>query len=221
MTARYDDLGTAQSVFDRDHVGAEAIADVVIFNHDPFALGHDRFKFSKIENHVRAIEPAHRAAHDFAGAILELLVNHFLLDLADTLHHRLLGGLRRDASKILRGDFHFNRVADLHLRFELASPAERDLILGIRHVLDHDQVRQRPDVAGLRIDVDPQIAGGADAFLRRRKQRGGKRFEQGLALDSALPLHVIQHCCYFRVHKTSSPQTKRSGTSFPTPSSAD
>src|SRR5262249_46465129 len=69
------------------------------------------------------------------------------------------------------------------------------------------------------VNVDPEIAGGTHAFLGGREQRGRKRFEQGLALDSALPLHVIQHCCYFRVHKTSSPQTKRSGTSFPTPSS--
>src|SRR5437016_5962417 len=55
MAPRNDDLGTTYSVLNRDDIGAEAIADVVIFDHNTFALRHDRFKFSKIENHVRAI----------------------------------------------------------------------------------------------------------------------------------------------------------------------
>src|ERR1700731_294562 len=116
MAARNDDLGTAQSVFDRDHISAESIADVVILHNDAFALRHDRFKFSKIENYVRTIEPADRAANDFTRAILELFVNHFLLDLANALHHRLLGGLSGDATKIFRGTSPFIPVPTLPAR---------------------------------------------------------------------------------------------------------
>ena len=68
----------------------------------------------------RAIEAAHRAADDFARAILELLVNHFLLDLANALHHRLLGGLRGDAAEIPRRHFHFHCVARFRVGFDFA-----------------------------------------------------------------------------------------------------
>src|SRR4029077_13209168 len=97
MTPRNDNFRPADSVLDRDDVGAQAIANVVVFHHHALSLRHDRLKFSEIENHVGTIEPADRAANDFARAVLELFVNHFLLDLANALHHRLLGGLGRDA----------------------------------------------------------------------------------------------------------------------------
>src|SRR5207302_1745121 len=85
MAARDDDLRSADSIFHRHDIGAEPIADVVVFDHNAFPLRHDRFEFSEIENHIRTIEAAHGAAHDFARAVLELLVNHFLLDLPDAL----------------------------------------------------------------------------------------------------------------------------------------
>src|SRR2546423_7776631 len=105
MAAGNDDLRPANSVLDRDHVGAQPIANIVIFNDDALALRHNGFKFSKIKNDVRTIEAADRPADDFAGPVLELFVNHFLLDLADALHHRLLGRLGRDPSEVLGGDF--------------------------------------------------------------------------------------------------------------------
>src|SRR5262249_55738356 len=148
MTSRNDDLRATQSIFHSDDVGAEAIADVVIFNHHALALRHYRFKFPKIENHVRAIKSPDSAADDFARAILEFFVNHFLLNLPDALHHRLLGSLRGDAAKISRRHFHLDRVANLSVRFDLARFAKRDLVLRIGDVLDHNEVRERADVAG-------------------------------------------------------------------------
>src|SRR5205823_4913338 len=68
MATRNDDLGTANAVFHRDHVGAEPVADIVIFDDHPFALGHDGLKFPKVENDVGAIETTHRSADDFASA---------------------------------------------------------------------------------------------------------------------------------------------------------
>src|SRR5207244_7227810 len=112
MAARDDDFRTAQSVFNGHNIRAETIADVVIFNNHSFTLRHDRLKFSKIENHIRTIEPAHSAADDLARAIFELLINHFLLDLANALHHRLLGSLRSDAAEIFWRDFYVDRLAN-------------------------------------------------------------------------------------------------------------
>ena len=113
MAARDDDLRAANAVLDRDDVRAEPIADVVVLDHDSLALRHDGFKFPKIENDIGAIEAPDRAADDFARAILELLVDHLLLDLADALHHRLLRGLRGDASEIFRRHFDFDSFADV------------------------------------------------------------------------------------------------------------
>jgi len=221
MTARDNDLRTAQSVFNRDDISPKTVADIIILHHHAFALRHDRLKFSEIENHVRTIKAAHSAADDLAGSVLELFINHFLLDLPNALHHRLFGSLRGDASKISRSHFHLDRVADFRVGFDPARLGERDLVLGICHLVDHNEVGEGADVAGPRVDVDPEITRGADTFLGCRKQRRGNRFEQDFAFDPALPLQVIQHGNEFSVHKTSSPQTKRSGTSFPTPISAD
>src|SRR5207248_4811780 len=190
----------------------EAVADIVIFHHHAFALRHDGLEFSKIENHVRAIEAAHRAADDYAGAVLKLLINHFLFDLPNALHHRLLGGLRGDASKISRRHFHLDSVADFRVQFDPARLGERDLVLRICHLVDHNEVGEGADVAAPRVDVDPQITGGADAFLRCGKQGRGNRFEQDFAFDPALPLQVIHQGNEFIANKAPSPPPTRRGT---------
>ena len=201
MTARDDDFRSANPVFHRNNVGTEAIAHVVIFDHDPFALWHDRFELAKIENHVGAIEAAHRPAHDFTGAILKFLVNHFLLDLTNALHHRLFRGLRGDPAKISRRYFHLDGVADFCVRLDLLRLAQGNFVLRIPDVINHHEVRECADIASSRINVDAQIARRPDAFFRRREQCVRHCFEQDFAFDPALPLQVIKHGNKFGVHK--------------------
>src|ERR1700693_3973360 len=43
----------------------------------------------------------------------------------------------------------------------------------VRDVVHHEQLGEGADFAGLRIDVDAQLARGAHTFLRRRKERVG------------------------------------------------
>ena len=170
MAARNDDLRAANPVFDRHDISAQPVADIVVFDHDAFALRHDRFEFSEIENHIRAIETPDRSADDLARAILELLINHFFLDLADALHHRLLRGLGGDASKILRRHFHFHFVADRRVRIDLARLGNGNLVRRIGDVIDHEQFGQGADLAGLRIDIDAKIARGARHSFSKRKE---------------------------------------------------
>ena len=92
--------GPRGAVFHGDDVGAEAVADVVILGLDPLAGGHDGLEFAEVDDDIRALEPADGAVDDLAGAVLELVINHLLLHLADALHHRLLGGLGGDAAEI-------------------------------------------------------------------------------------------------------------------------
>src|SRR5262249_24358364 len=165
MAARHDNLRTADSVFYRDNVRTEPITHVVIFHYHSLALRHDGLKFSKIENDIRAVEAPHCATDDFAGAIFELLVDHFFLSLANPLHHRLFRGLRRDASKIFRSYFHFDYVAHIRIRLDFARLRQLDLILRISDFIDDHKVCQRPDFPSLRIDVDTQLARSAHALL--------------------------------------------------------
>src|SRR4029077_21210484 len=120
MAARDNDHRAANSIVDRDDVGTQAVSDVVVFHHDAFTLRHNRLELSKIENHVRTIESANRAADDLARAVLELLVDHLFLDLANALHHRLLGSLSGDAAEVSRGDLNLNRLTELNIGLQAA-----------------------------------------------------------------------------------------------------
>ena len=157
MTARNYDFWTTNAVLDRDDVSAEPIADIVVFYRHTFPLRHDCFEFSKVQNYIRAIKAPNRATYDFSGAILELLVDHFLFDLTNALHHCLFGGLCCDAPKIARGHFHLDGVAHFGVRLDLARFGELDFVLRIAHMINYEQIRERADFAGLRVDVDPQI----------------------------------------------------------------
>ena len=137
VATRNDNLGAANAVFHRDHIGAEPVADVVIFDDHAFALGHDGFKFPKVENDIGAIETTHRSADDFASTIFELLVNHFLFDLANSLHHRLLRSLCSNATKISRCHFHLDRVTDTRVRLDFACSRKFDLVLWIADLIGH------------------------------------------------------------------------------------
>ena len=138
MAARDDNLRAADPVLHRNDVGAQPVPDVVIFDDHPFPLRHDRFELAEIEDHIGTVETPHGAADDLARAILELLVNHFLLDLADALHHRLLRGLGRDAPEVFRRHFDFHFTADGGVRIDPACLGYGDLVGRIRDLVDDE-----------------------------------------------------------------------------------
>ena len=107
-------------------------------------------------------------------------------------------------------------VADVRVRFDLARFGQGNFVLRIGHVVDHEQVGQGADLTRLRIDVDVEIARGADALLRGREQGVRDRLEQDFAFDPALPLQVIQHGNKFGVHKNiAARRQKRVGHQLP------
>src|SRR5207302_8119455 len=217
MTPRDNDFRPTNSIVHRHHISAQSVTDIVIFHHHALALRHDRFEFSEIENYIRAIETAHRSANDFARAVLELFINHFLLDLANALHHRLLGRLRGDAPEIFWRHFYFHNVADFCVRLDSARRRFRNFVLRIRHLVRHDQIREGANLTGLRIDIDAEFARSAHAFLGSGEQCVRDGFEQNLALNPALALEIIQHCYKFRVHKkqTETSRQNRVGHQLP------
>ena len=179
MASRNDDLRAANSIFHRDDVSAQAVSHVVVLDHHPFALRHDCFEFAQIENHIGAIEAADCSTDNLARAVLELLINHFLLDLANALHHRLFRCLRGDPSEILRRDFHLDFTANGRVRVKFARLGKRNLICRVRYIFDHEQFRQSADFAGLWIDVDPGDRATRSRFFSTRKGARWKRLRAG------------------------------------------
>src|SRR5262249_61593900 len=108
----------------------------------------------------------HGSTDNFAGTVLKLLVNHFLLSLPNSLHHGLLCSLRRDASEIFRRDFDFYSLTHVRVRFDFTRLRELDFILRIGYLINDNQICERADFASLAVDVDTQIAGGPNALFR-------------------------------------------------------
>ena len=102
VTTGEDDLRPTQLIVHRHHVGTDAISDVVILSGDPFARRHAGLELAEIDHHVVLFEAPHGPTHDVASPILELVIDHLLLRLAETLHHGLLGRLHRDPPEVLR-----------------------------------------------------------------------------------------------------------------------
>src|SRR5690606_38980363 len=113
MGAGKDDFQAATLVLDGEDVGADAVADVVLLRLHAFAGRHHALELAEVDQHVAAVEAADGAGNDVAGAVLELLVDHLLLRLAQTLHHRLFRGLHGDAAEILRRHVELELVAGL------------------------------------------------------------------------------------------------------------
>ena len=192
MAAGEDDLRAARGVLDGDDVGAKAVADVVILRLHALAGGHDGLEFAEVHDDVRALEPADGAIDDLAGAVLELVVDHLLLDLADALHHGLLGGLGGDAAEIARGDLHVNELTDLGVGLELLGLGLGDLVEFVANPIDDLELGHGLDLAGLRVDLDTEVIGGADGLLGGGKQSVRDGLNEDLALDAFFPLKIVE-----------------------------
>ena len=194
MAARDDDLRPARAVFHRHHVGAQAVADVVVLGLHALAVRHERLEFSEIDDHIRAVKAPHRAADNLARAILELVINHLLFRLADALHHRLLRGLRGDAPKVLRRDRHLDFLAELDVALEHLRRLMRDLVVFVLHLLHDRQLGESLDLARLRIDLDAQILRRTHGFAGRREHSSVDRFQEHITFDAFFALKKIETC---------------------------
>ena len=69
--------------------------------------------------------------------------------------------------------------------------------------LDDEQLGQGANRAGLAVDFDAQIAGGADALLGRLQQGLLDGLKQGFLVDALFALQILQHRYQFAVHSSS------------------
>ena len=159
---------------------------------DAFTGWHDGLKTSEIDNHIGTLEAPNGAANNFPGTILELVIDHFLLGLADALHHRLFGGLRGNTPEVFWGYLHVDHVADDDLRFDGASLAQRNLIVVVGHGFHDDQTGHGTDLPRLAIDVDAQFACGSNGCLGRGEQGILHGLHEDLAPNTLLTFKIIQ-----------------------------
>ena len=184
VAAAEDDFGAAEAVFDGDDVDAEAVADVVVFGGDAFFFGHDAFEFAEVHDDVGFFEAADGAVDDFAGAVFVFFVDEEFFFLADALHHGLAGGLGGDAAHVPRGDVDFDFVADFGVFFDFAGGGEGEFVVGGGDGFDDHEFGFGFDAAFDGVDVDAQLAGGADAFAGGRQNSGGESLDHFVAADS-------------------------------------
>src|ERR1039458_1188313 len=191
MAAGKNDLRAVQSVFDAQCVRANAVAGLVFLRGHTLPAGHDAFNFTEINDHITALEAAHGAGKDIPGATLELLEHHVLFDLADALEQCLLGGLRGDAAKVLRGDLDFDVFTKLDVRKAASGVRQGDLIVLVNDVLDHQLLREGPNSARLAVDLDAEIARGTDTFLGRLEQSLLDGLKQDFPVDAFFALKIF------------------------------
>ena len=132
--------------------------------------GHQPFEFSEVDDDVGFFEPADDPADDLAGAVLEFIVDHLLLGLAQALHHRLLGRLGRDPPEVARSDINLDLVARLHIRLDPPRHFDWQLFPFVGDALDHERLGEHP------------ISPWSGSMSTRISRNGPRRF---LAADSS------------------------------------
>jgi hypothetical protein len=203
VAAGKDDFRAAVAALDGHDIGAESVADIVVLGHHAFAGGHDAFKFAEVDDHIGFFKTADGARDDLAGPVLELLINHLPLDLAEALVDRLAGGLGGDAAEIAWCHLDFHLFAIYHIGLDVAGLGDRDFIMGIIQFLAGDELRDGANSAIFRVDIDPKIPGArGKVFLRGREDSGGYGVDQNIALDALFTLQQVQHSDEFRIHKS-------------------
>jgi len=164
VAAGEDDFRAACAVFHSDDISAYSIAYGVFFSGDALAIRHNTFEFAEVDDHVRTFETAHGAGDDFTGAILELVVDHLLLRLADPLHDglasRLCGNTLPKSFGVTWTSSSSPSSAYSLIRF-LAS-VKADFVVFVDDFFDHRSFADSLDVAWFRVDFDAQFAGWAD-----------------------------------------------------------
>src|SRR5690606_21830666 len=139
-----------------------------------------------IDDDVRLLKSANSPADDLACSVLELLINHVLLNLADALIDGLAGSLGGDATEILRRHLDLEFLAGLDIGLGGSRLRDEDLVMGILDAIDRDQFGERTNRTGLRIDVDTKFTGTrGEAFLGCRQKGAGNRLDENFAFNAS------------------------------------
>ena len=203
MTARENDLGATGAVLNGYNVGPDAVADIVLLCADALARRHDPLELAEIQDNITTVKTTHGATNDLACTILELLVDHLLLNLSDTLRNCLTGRLGGDTSKVTRGHLDLDLFADCDLIIDQAGLGQGNFFLRISNGLNDQRLGKSTDRSALGIDVDANLAGAGKALLGCGNEGRGDRLDEDLTFDTFFALEVVEHGDKFGVHGSS------------------
>ena len=108
MTSGKNDFRTSRLIFNRHNIDADAISDGVVLRNDSLARRDAAFKFTKVNHDVAFFKSANSSTNNVTSTVFILVVNHFLLSHAKTLHHCLFGRLGCNTTKV------FGRHIEVH-----------------------------------------------------------------------------------------------------------
>ena len=196
MAAGEDDFRSAGFRAHFHHVEAHAVADAVVFIRHAFAGGHDALEFAEVHKDVPLFKAADGARHQIAGAVLELVVKHFLFRIQQLLEHGLAGSLHRDAAKALRRDVGGQQVVQDGVPVQLDGQGEGDLVelVGVFFIRHHFQIRKDAHLPLVHVDFSPQVvdAAGAGNHLAVGGEKSGFQSEKNFFTgEPFFPLVVV------------------------------
>src|SRR5215216_2393627 len=115
----------------------DALGGAVVLDAHLLAAGQQRLGLAQVEDGVAALQALDHAGDDVALLAGVLVVDRLALRLAQLLEHDLLRRLRLDAPGVLDLDLLGHRLAEARVRLDLARVLERQLLVGVLHLLDH------------------------------------------------------------------------------------
>src|SRR6185436_10524047 len=211
---RQRDLGALGRAAHLEDEGADAVAGIIALARDLLALGQDRLGLADLEDHVALLDAVHDAPQDLSFLPGELRVDALALGVADLLEDHLLGGLGRDATKVLGRALllQLELVVELRLRIQSLGLVEADLELGISDLGDDLAAGVGAHLAGLAVDLNAHVV--ARQGLPRGRQQGRlQRLEEDLFVDPLLAAQLLDDHDQFAVHNPAGRRGQGTSTS--------
>ena len=161
MRTRQENLrpaGFAAHVID---IGADAVAGAERFARDHLVTAHHAFGAAQIDHHRTEFGTLNHTMHDFADAVLVLVILTLALGVAHFLHDHLLGVLGIDAVEVHRRQGFGDDVTDLGVGIAAARIFQTDFGFVVLDQLDDMQITGDMSLAGFGIDIDLDVVLGA------------------------------------------------------------
>ena len=171
-------LGVSSSRLSTARIGVTLVEVLAVIL---FAVRNDGFGFAEPVEHeheLAALDLLNFAGEQLADLAAELIADLVALAFAHPLDDPLLGGLHREATELLEGDFLFEHVAGLELGIEIARVIDADLPARILDGVDDLAEPHHADAAPklvdrhLELDVGTEFPGqgGVNAILQQGQE---------------------------------------------------
>ena len=191
MRPRQEDLRPALLPAYVVHIGADAVARPEGLARDQFVAPHHGLAAAEVDDDIAVFDPLDDAVDDVADAVLVFFVLPVALGLADLLDDDLLGRLGRDASEVEGRQGFGDPVADLGGWILAARIGHRDLCGVVLDLVDHQQQPGEAQLAGLGVDLRPDLGFLSVAGSGRLLDGLFHRAQHDLAIDRFLARHRI------------------------------